>query len=268
MKSKILVQLAGAVLLLSAACAEAKAEDPNVVAVFGDSTSLGFNTNFPGGGFRFGMGQLNFLPPSIELTKILNGSRRNSVVPNLGWGGTASGPAESRNNNNINGVDRISGNLSDVKRDNPGKAYYVLIMYGVNDFNFGIPASTTGFNNRLMIDRANAQGFTALVSSIIPCDICGNSASFVNTVNSSIRSNVQQRINAGADAYFVDNFAAVRPLWNPALPNSYVDPDGIHPTDEGYAVIARNWFSSRLEQLIEQDPLTITPIIGLLLDDD
>ncbi len=266
MKGRIFSQLAIAALVLSAACTDVKADDPNVVALFGDSTSLGVNQNFPNGDGKFGGGKLDFNPPSTELTKVMNDSRRKSVVPNLGWGGTASGPAISRGNRNINGVDRIRDHLSAVKRDNPGKAYYALIMYGVNDWRFDIEYKVTAYNIGLMIDRANAQGFTAVVSSITPCDAC-RGPNFINMVNSRIRDVVKDRIGAGADVYYVDNYSALRPRWNPTLPNSYVESDLLHPTDLGYKVIAQNWFNSQLEQLIEQDPVPITPVIGLLLSD-
>jgi len=256
-------KLASAPLILAGLivglCLPAQAEEPTVVALFGDSTSLGFNQSFPVSD-RNGRSRLNYGQPSIQLTSLLNNSRRPSLVPNLGRGGTASGPSMLEGfQGNVNGVDRITSDLSDLRANLDGRAYYVLIMYGVNDPAFGIPSSITGFNNNLMIQRADAQGFTTLVSTILPCDVCTNN---VNTINSAIFNAFQQRSNAGADVHFVDNHAVVRPDWTSSLS----DPDGIHPNDAGYSLVANNWFDTQLERLIEQDGITIAPIIDLLLD--
>ncbi len=258
--TNISIKLLTLVSLVFGFLPSAEAADPTVVALFGDSTSQGFNTNFQERGFA--MARLNHGQPSVQLTKLLNESNRPSVVPNLGWGGTSSGPAVFTGlQGNVNGVDRINSHLSDLRRDVPGKAYYALIMYGTNDFAFGIPASTTGFNNGLMIRSANANGYTALVSSIPPCDLCANN---VVNINSSISREVQRQIDSGADAHFVDNHSVLRGGWNTALS----DPDGVHPTDEGYKVIAQKWFDDKLEQLIKPELMhTLSPVISLLLDE-
>ena len=148
--------------LIASASAE---RDPSVVVLFGDSTTIGFNTNFDE---RFGDARLNFGEPSIQLTQILNNADRPSVVPNLGIGGSSSGPATAFTGfvGEGNGVDRISEDLTDVIANIPGRDYYVLILYGINDPARGIPSSVTGFNNGIMLERANALGYTALVSTV------------------------------------------------------------------------------------------------------
>lgn len=133
-------------------------------------------------------------------------------------------------------------------------------MYGTIDFAFGIPVSTSGLNSGLMIQRANTNGYTAVVSSITPCEACPNN---VVSVNSSIANEVQRQRNSGADAHFVDNYGAVRSGWNTTLS----DPDRVHPTDAGYAVIAKVWFDSHLKKLIKQDNSSIAAIASLLLED-
>ena len=240
--------------------------DPSVVVLFGDSTTVGFNTNFDE---RFGDARLNFGEPSIQLTRILNNADRPSVVPNLGIGGTSSGPATAFTGFTGvgNGVDRISGDLSSVIVNNPGRDYYVLILYGTNDPARGIPSSVTGFNNGIMIQRANALGYTALVSTILPCDVCPNN---VATINNAISNEVNNRIDGGADAHFVNIHNAVRASWIPL----YVENDGIHPNDAGYEAIAQNWFDLQLQELITPesvlDSMTsgISSIISFLLLDD
>ena len=243
--------------------------DPSVVALFGDSTTVGFNTNFDE---RFGDAQLNFGQPSIQLTQILNSSDRPSVVPNLGIGGSSSGPATAFTGfaGEGNGVDRISEDLSDVITNNPGRDYYVLILYGTNDPARGIPSSVTGFNNGIMVQRANALGYTALVSSILPCDVCPNN---VATINNAIINEVNSRIAGGADARFVNIHDAVRADWI----SLYVENDGIHPNNAGYAAIAQNWFDLQLRELITPESVldavnsntpNISSIISLLLLED
>ena len=240
--------------------------DPSVVVLFGDSTTVGFNTN---SNERFGDARLNFGEPSIQLTRILNNADRPSVVPNLGIGGTSSGPATAFTGfvGEGNGVDRISDDLSDVIANNPGRDYYVLILYGTNDPARGIPSSVTGFNNGIMVQRANALGYTALVSSILPCDVCPNN---VATINSAIFNEINSRINGGADAHFVNIHNAVRADWI----SLYVENDGIHPNDAGYAAIAQNWFELQLQELITPESIldsvtsSISSIVSLLLLDD
>ena len=86
---------------------------------------------------------------------------------------------------------------------------------------------------------------------------------FVVSINSAISNEVQRRIGLGADAHFVDNHGAVRAGWNTGLSES----DRIHPTDEGYKVIAENWFNAKLSELIAPDTIAISAIVNLLLDD-
>jgi len=257
-------KVATALFVLSTVSISSFAAEPHVVALFGDSTSLGFNEvfaeNFPNE--SFGNGRLNFGQPSQLLSTLLNESRRPSVVANLGVGGTSSGPAVFEGlQGNVNGVDRISEDLATLRDNIDGRGYFALIMYGVNDAAFGIPSSVTNFNNQIMIQRANTEGFTAVVSSILPCDVCSFD---VPTLNSDIINGVVRQFNLGADVHFADNHAAVRADWV----SLFSDPDGIHPNDTGYAVIARNWFDAQLSQLIEPDSqFVLSPIISLLLED-
>lgn len=247
-----------AISLLVSSAAQSQ-QLPNVVALFGDSISVGYNSTFPVRGYVGA--RLYYGRPSIALTNILTESGRTSIVPNLGWSGTASGPSYNPGlANTSNGLDRINSHLSQTRSAYDGKAYYVLIMYGTNDSNYDIPASVTGYNNGLLIDRANAQGFTALVSTIAPCDVCANN---VDDINNRIRSNVLSKISSGADAHLVDNHAILRANWV----SQYSDPDRLHPNNIGYDVIANNWFDSKLKSLIAKDRIAISPIISLLLDD-
>lgn len=236
-------------------------QDPAVIALFGDSILQGFNQAFPVQGFA--MGQVNFGRPSIELNRILTESNRPSIVSNLGFGGTPSGPSSNPAlQSSANGVARIRNDLISLKNQFSGSAYFVLIMYGTNDFAFDIPASITGFNNGLLIEEANNLGFTAIVSTITPCDTCPND---VNDINSAIVDEVVRRFNAGADVHFTNNHDLLRASWV----GLYSDPDGVHPNNAGYDRIAQNWFDTHLERLIEPRNNTayFPAVIDLLLSE-
>jgi len=258
--------IAYGLMLICLICLSAQAKDPTIIALFGDSNSLGFNKSFENID-RDGDERENYGEPSIRLSHLLNDSKRPSKVINASYGGSASGPSRVIPfNGRPNGLDRINADLSSVKSKFTGRAYYALIMYGINDLEARISPSTTGFNNKEMIRKANNLGFTVLVSTILPCDTCDTRAGQiykVSQINSYIYKAFKESKALGSDVYFSDNHAAVRADWN----NGLVDPDGVHPTNEGYEAIARNWFTSHLERLIEQDPNDITPIINLLLDE-
>ncbi|NND82207.1 MAG: SGNH/GDSL hydrolase family protein [Gammaproteobacteria bacterium] len=238
-------------VLLLPLCAWAQEEDRALVVVFGDSitSESGYDESSSGSFAR--NGALNAGLPSQLLTQILNESRRPSLVPNWGHGGTTTGRAPDGSGQN-NGVERISGNLASSKATYPSTQKIVLILYGTNDFGFGIPASDTGFNTQIMIDRARAQGFIPVVGTLTP-----RASRSVASVNSAIKSAASIK-----NAKLVDIFT----LFNAAGGMSLLI-DGLHPTTAGYQVIAQSWFDEFLEQNIEAKSPVIAPIIFLLLDE-
>ena len=239
------------------------AKAPTVVVLFGDSTSLGDNIEYRRkyGKTYFWNGRTDRGVPTTRLSEILESSGRTNIVSNMGYGATPSGVGNLPTNQN-SGLERIRKNLRKVRNDFRGKSYIALIMYGINDRANDIPASTTGYNSAELARIANDEGFTAVVSTILPCDTCSFS---VNEINRSIVYWVNTRIQSGADTHFVNNHDSVRRLWN----TGYVDPDGVHPTDEGYAAIAQSWFDLKLNELIPEDKtIDLNSILYLLLDSD
>ncbi|MEM7361211.1 MAG: SGNH/GDSL hydrolase family protein [Pseudomonadota bacterium] len=234
---------------------------PTVIALFGDSISYGYiNSSNPGG--RVGNGVLNLGLPSTLLSDLLNSSGRESQVANLGYGGSPSGPSFNNNVGVGNGVDRINSDLDFVKNTYPGKAYYVLIMYGTNDHGYGISPSTTQFNYKLMIDRALAKGVNVVASTVPPCTgICSKSPSELIAVNNNIRSAISSRMTPGKNVYMVDNNVELAPNWG-----SWTV-DGIHPNPTGYGIIAQNWFDNALKNLINPN-ISMSIVINYLLDDE
>lgn len=259
--ARFLKRLLSVTLIAFCLGAQAHAKDPAIVSLFGDSISFGYlNSGNPGG--TKGDGRLSFGVSTILLRDILNASNRASQVANLGWGGSPSGPSANSNVGVGNGVDRINSDLDYIKNTYAGSKYFVLIMYGTNDHGYGIPPSTTGFNYKVMMDRAVAKGVTVLASTIPPCTgICSKSPSDLSSVNSNIISAVNSRISQGKDVYFVDNHAALSPNWG-----SWTV-EGLHPNQAGYGVIAQNWFDKALAGLIPPSG-SIAPIINFLLDEE
>ena len=228
-------------------------EERALVVVFGDSITS--ESGYPGSssGSRARNGALNSGLPSSELTTILNESERPSLVPNWGHGGTPSG----RNQNGegeFNGVERISGNLASSRGQYPSDQYFVLIIYGTNDPNFGIPSGDTGFNTRVMIDSARGQGFEPIIGTLTP-----RTDFSVGSINNAIAAAASAR-----NATLVDIFTK----FNNAGGFSLLL-DGLHPNSTGYNVIANIWFDEYLENAIEplKSDVVLAPINLLLLDD-
>lgn len=240
------------------------ANETSMIVLFGDSLTFGDNSNFNGpvsagvGSGRLGNDGLSPpLPPSDKLDDILDSEFRESTVINWGIGGTSTGSGASRILSNLN------SSLSDYSADN----HYILILYGTNDFNFGLSPSTTGFNIQLMIDRARSVGFTPIIGTLTP-----RSDRNVSDYNAQIVANANIR-----SAPVVDHYTRFLQDGNGGLDLLDLEffsgtPIRLHPTDEGYDVIAQTWFdqylSNEIAAIIPPTPIpNVAPIIMLVLDD-
>lgn len=228
---------------------------PSVIALYGDSITVGYHyQQYPVFSGDEGW-------PTTDLITLMAASpKRSAIVDNWGVGATSSST----------GVNNMNSFLSQNTSKHSGKAYYVLIMYGTNDFNANISASTTGFNNGTMIDMARSLGYTPVVGTLTPRD---DQLSQVQSRNSQIATYASIK-----NALLVDHYA--RFINDPGgWPSLLVtEPSGItgqpiklHPTEAGYLVIAQTWFDAALSSLIEPDPNATTniiaPIISYLLDE-
>lgn len=263
MLSRIFLTLA----LLAAQVPAMAGNDPAVIIVFGDSISAGYNDDEldlngnPNNQKGIGSGQTDFGLPDQELSRILDESRRSAVVVNWGYGGTSSSFGERR----------ISGNTAQTKTEHPGSQYIVLIIYGTNDYGQGISPSTTRFNIAQMITRARANGYTPIVGALTPRD-----DENVTSYNSQIQL---AAITANPAAQFVNHYAHFQTypanglsLLNTEFSNLKQTYVRLHPSNEGYLVIAEHWLNSALATLIEPQaivvtPVVVTPVLMLLLDD-
>ena len=223
-----------------------------LVALFGDSITTGYNSNFQddvaGGTHCRGV-------PTSSLNDLFAApEKRDVIVSNWGDGGTSS----------ANGVSRIANDLNSNSAMYSGEAKYVLIMYGTNDPAFNISASTTGFNVGDMVRRAGLVGYTSIVGTLTPRDDLN-----VQPINDQVKSAA-----ASKGAALVDHFArfiAEPTGWRSLLEEEVSGNNTIrlHPTDAGYQVIAQTWFDETLAGLIDPQPqaVIVAPIVGLLLGD-
>jgi lysophospholipase L1-like esterase len=112
----------------------------------------------------------------------------------------------------------------------------VLLMHGVNDLNTGETGRVQAVVDALedQVKQARSRGMTAFVASLPPLGPPkGSCPECVMPLNERI-----QNMAAARGAVFVDVYAA----WGnrPEL----MGPDGIHPTEAGYEVIARAFFDA------------------------
>jgi len=227
-------------------------EERTVIVLFGDSLSVGFGEIVK---IRSWGGQAFAGTPSQELTNIMNDSKRPTVVPNRGIGGSPTGRDENGGSGDIAGADRVGRDLSASKLAFPGQQFITLILYGTNDFNFGISQADTEFNMRRIISGARAEGYTPVVGTLIrraDRDITG--------YNNSIRNAAAAEGVTLVDMYNLFNAAGGLSLLF----------DGLHPTEEGYRLIAGFWFEQYLQAAVKPlgDASAVVPFLQLLLLED
>jgi len=229
------------------------AQTNSVIVLFGDSITVGFNRGRP---IINANGSTTISGPRAFLSDILNDpdQPRPSIVANWGEGGSSS----SR------GVQRIVAQLSVTRNAIPADQYFVLIMYGTNDFGRGIGTSTTAFNNQEMIRRARSVGYTPIVGTVTPRSD-RNLAPLAGAIfNTAVANNAPVANHFGVFSQ--------RPLIDLVeLETSGLTglPIRLHPRDVGYQLIAQTWFDQVLSGLIEPvaEPVVVAPIIQLLLGD-
>ena len=238
---------------LSFSVAETLAQaDKAVILMFGDSITYGIpiiprEERDPDDG----RGDSSFGPSVEALGKLLNESRRKSLVLNWGLGGS----------NSFVGASRLASSIDDSKNEHTSSQYFVLIQYGTNDEGT-ISTSTTDASIRSMITTARSSGVTPILGNLTP-----RSDQSVNTRNNIISVIAQEMGVPLVDHY--STFTSFSTYF--VLEPKFTNPDEfiyLHPNQMGYDMLAMNWFNSELQNLIPQSALVITPIISLLLDDN
>lgn len=252
---------------------------PTVIALFGDSTTVGY---VPGGDKLErrgeGAGSTNVGIPEKHLTEILNEGvlKRHAIVANWGYGRSTTGsppePGEDEPpppNLPGNGLSRIDSVLATTKATHAGSAYLVLIIYGTNDFSSGIGPSATGFNIEQMIVKARNQGFEPIIGTTLPRS--DRRPDQIANLNKSIASAASER-----GAFLVDQHAVFgaspstyRPLMVQEISNINGNHIYLHPSREGYRRMAQKWLDARLADIITpKASVDITGAISLLLLSD
>lgn len=242
----------------------AQDEIPTAVVIFGDSIALSFNSQFSP---TDGLGQENYGWSGLFLDEILETSNRPTVILNFGAGATPSGPSQNPTLSALgrDGVSRILNSLAIANANHSDKDRYVLILYGTNDFGFGISPSITRAYIRTIIDRSIQSGFIPIVGNLIP-----RSDRDVTPYNTQIQAAAADRGVRFVDHY--SNFFARGgfSLLEVELSRITNQPVRVHPTNAGYRVIAQHWFDAALAGLIEElsDAPIMAPILLLLEDDE
>jgi len=148
-------------------------------------------------------------------------------------------------------IEQIANNIDLNQKLDSYQPNYVLLMAGTNDAKFG-DADAADENLSALIDQITTElpNTHLLVSSIPPIEDNPTNNQNVIAFNQYLPDILSDKIAQGKKVTFVDNFHSL------TTADIY---DGIHPSAEGYAKIADNWYGwlnssqdnlSNLENLI------------------
>ena len=243
-----------------------RAAEEAVVALFGDSVTAGLLVGVYE--VQIADGRTDGVP-TIELDKLLNQNtpRRPAVLSNWGHGGSSSGNNEEIGSGSSSGTYRISSTLDSLAASETGSPKIVLIIYGTNDFDYGISEADTGFNTSELINKSRTSGFIPIIGTLTP-----RSDRSVVSYNSAIQAAAAERGAALVDHYTVFmNYPDGGVL--ALLQDNEIDPRTNlpvrkHPNTTGYRIIAETWFDRSLRDLIPVSSNNVAGAIQLLLDDD
>ena len=237
-----------------------------VVVLFGDSVTAGLLVGVYE--VQIANGRTDGLP-TVELDKLLNQSapKRPTALSNWGHGGSSSGINDDNGSGSSSGTYRISSVLNTVAATEPGSPKIVLIIYGTNDFDYGISAADTGFNTSVLISKSRISGYIPIIGTLTP-----RSDRSVVSYNSAI-----QVAAAESGAKLVDHYTVFTTYPNGGasalLQDNEIDPRTNlpvrkHPNTTGYRIIAETWFNSSLRSMIPVSSSSFGGAIQLLLEDD
>jgi lysophospholipase L1-like esterase len=216
-----------------------KSDDPLICIAYGDSITQGLKRSFfgqewgvvsPVNGAQFG-GYVAALKAKliadIEVVKIYNQGVRGELT--------------------TQGVSRLGSVLA-----KHSDANCILIMHGANDRYAGFHPVSTRVNINSMAVIARAASVVPIVATITPNTNIGG----IEPFNTEIRSYA-----SAVEISLADQYNATIPNWN-----SNTSGDGLHLSDQGYAVVAGEWNRVLRENpLIFPNPVVISPVLLLLL---
>jgi lysophospholipase L1-like esterase len=149
-------------------------------------------------------------PP--KLSDLLNSNGKPSIVGNFGIDGESTYEGLQR-------FDSVLGSFA---------ANLILIQEGTNDIHNGMSVQTTQWNLQGMIDKAKAAGVTPLLSTLTP----------ETSVVPEVWNPMISALASSNGITLVDNYAATAAIWGS------ISSDNIHPTDEGYQIMANTWYAT------------------------
>lgn len=150
-------------------------------------------------------------------------------------------------------ADKINGLLETYNPE------YIVLMIGTNDIAWYFDETGEEIAERhnaliqQIFDNAPHDSLAMMVSNIPPVTprelqngpYAGeNRADFVEDFNVALQENMEARIEAGENLVFADVFI---PMMEDTA--RYLAADGVHPSEEGYEVIAQVWYEAFLELL-------------------
>ena len=154
-------------------------------------------------------------PP--KLSDLLNGNSRPAAVANFGEDGEST----------YQGIDRIDSVLAAFP------AHLILIQEGTNDVILGISVYSSVYNLQGMITKAKSANVTPLIATLPSCDRNGGQTVIPNEWNPTIKS-----LASSNKIAVVDIYSATLPSWAANFP------DGVHPNDTGYQIMANTWYAT------------------------
>jgi lysophospholipase L1-like esterase len=198
----------------------------------GDSITFGLQSS-TGGGYRVELFRKT-LADDHPVTFV----GRQATGPN-----TLDGQPFPRNNEGYSGATIATGGNQLANRVDAAfaanKPNIVLLHIGTNNLYQGLPQGVTGQLGAL-IDQITTDVPDALVvvAEITPL---GSATNGVQAYNAAIPAIVQQRVAAGKHLLLVNMASAF------AAANANVSAllaDGVHPNDQGYAIMAQTWYDA------------------------
>jgi hypothetical protein len=146
---------------------------------------------------------------------------------------------------------------------------FVLLHIGTNDI-LGNAANSADYTEAVAEQRLNLlldklvelrPDAKVMLSNLIPINLYGLN-SRVLTLNQFIENNLVPRLKAeGKNVYFVNQYSSfVDPVFGTIIPG--LQPDGVHPDEVGYQLMAQNWFDA-IQAVPE--PSSCLPVLVLSL---
>jgi lysophospholipase L1-like esterase len=198
----------------------------------GDSITFGLQSS-TGGGYR-----VELFRKAVADSHLITFVGRQSTGPN-----TLDGQPFPKNNEGYSGATIATGGNQLANRvdaafsANPPNI--VLLHIGTNNLYQGLPQGVTGQLGDLIDQVINdAPNALIVVAQITPL---GSATNGVQAYNAAIPAIVQQRIDAGKHLLLVNMSAAFAAANNNV---SALLADGVHPNDQGYAIMAQTWYDA------------------------